>query len=42
MAALAALATPGRHANVLRHVLGCVSKPLDRDQRAEIDELIED
>ena len=42
MAALTVLATPGRHANVLRHMLGYVSKSLDRDQRAEIDELIED
>jgi uncharacterized protein YbgA (DUF1722 family)/uncharacterized protein YbbK (DUF523 family) len=42
MAALSVLATPGRHANVLRHMLGYVSKALDRDQRAEIDELIED
>jgi uncharacterized protein YbgA (DUF1722 family)/uncharacterized protein YbbK (DUF523 family) len=42
MAALAALATPGRHANVLRHMLGYVSRELDRDQRAEADELIED
>jgi len=42
MAALAALATPGRHANVLQHMLGYVSGALDRDQRAEIDELIGD
>ena len=42
MAALAVLATPGRHANVLQHMLGYVSPALDRDQRAEIDELIED
>lgn len=42
MAALTVLATPGRHANVLRHMLGYVSPALDRDQKAEIDELIED
>jgi uncharacterized protein YbgA (DUF1722 family)/uncharacterized protein YbbK (DUF523 family) len=42
MAALAALATPGRHANVLQHMLGYVSPALDGDQRAEIDELIRD
>ena len=42
MAALTVLATPGRHANVLRHMLGYVSSALDGDQRSEIDELIED
>jgi uncharacterized protein YbgA (DUF1722 family)/uncharacterized protein YbbK (DUF523 family) len=42
MAALAALATPGRHANVLQHMLGYVSPALARDQTAEIDELIAD
>jgi uncharacterized protein YbbK (DUF523 family)/uncharacterized protein YbgA (DUF1722 family) len=42
MAALAVVATPGRHANVLQHMLGYVSPALDRDQRAETDELIED
>jgi len=42
MAALSVLATPGRHANVLHHMLGYVSPSLDRDQRAEIDELIDD
>jgi uncharacterized protein YbgA (DUF1722 family)/uncharacterized protein YbbK (DUF523 family) len=42
MAALTVLATPGRHANVLHHMLGYVSPALDRDQRAEIDQLIDD
>jgi uncharacterized protein YbbK (DUF523 family)/uncharacterized protein YbgA (DUF1722 family) len=42
MTALAVLATPGRHANVLQHMLGYVSPALDRDQRAEIDQLIGD
>jgi uncharacterized protein YbgA (DUF1722 family)/uncharacterized protein YbbK (DUF523 family) len=42
MAALTVLATPGRHANVLQHMLGYVSPALDRDQRAEIDRLIDD
>ena len=42
MAALSALATPGRHANVLQHMLGYLRPALDRDQRAEIDELIGD
>jgi uncharacterized protein YbgA (DUF1722 family)/uncharacterized protein YbbK (DUF523 family) len=42
MAALAALATPGRHANVLHHMLGYVSPALDGDQRAEIEQLIDD
>jgi uncharacterized protein YbgA (DUF1722 family)/uncharacterized protein YbbK (DUF523 family) len=42
MEALAVVATPGRHANVLRHMLGYVSRSLDRPQRAELDQLIED
>lgn len=42
MGALAVLATPGRHANVLGHMLGYVSPALDREQRAEITALIED
>jgi uncharacterized protein YbgA (DUF1722 family)/uncharacterized protein YbbK (DUF523 family) len=42
MAALAALATPGRHADVLQHMLGYVSPALDADQRAEVAELIGD
>jgi uncharacterized protein YbgA (DUF1722 family)/uncharacterized protein YbbK (DUF523 family) len=42
MTALAVLATPGRHANVLQHMLGYVSRSLDRAQTAEIDELIGD
>jgi uncharacterized protein YbbK (DUF523 family)/uncharacterized protein YbgA (DUF1722 family) len=42
MAGLAALATPGRHANVLQHMLGYVSPSLDRAQTAEIEELIAD
>ncbi len=42
MAALSVLATPGRHANVLQHMLGYVSPSLDADQRAEIEELIVD
>jgi uncharacterized protein YbgA (DUF1722 family) len=42
MAALTVLATPGRHANVLQHMLGYVSPALDRDQRAEIEGLVDD
>jgi uncharacterized protein YbgA (DUF1722 family)/uncharacterized protein YbbK (DUF523 family) len=42
MAALAVVATPGRHANVLQHMLGYVSPSLDRAGRAELDELIGD
>jgi uncharacterized protein YbgA (DUF1722 family)/uncharacterized protein YbbK (DUF523 family) len=42
MAALTVLATPGRHANVLQHMLGYMSPALDRDQRAEIEGLIDD
>jgi uncharacterized protein YbgA (DUF1722 family) len=42
MAALTVLATPGRHANVLHHMLGYVSPALDRDQRTEMDQLIDD
>lgn len=42
MEALAVLATPGRHANVLQHMVGYVSDALDRDQRAELGNLIDD
>ena len=42
MAALAVLATPGRHANVLQHMAGYVGPALDRDQRAELGEVIDD
>ena len=42
MTGLTAIATPGRHANVLQHMLGYVSRSLDRDQVAEIEELIAD
>ena len=40
MDALRAIATPGRHANVLRHMLGYFKKTLDTDARAELDSLI--
>jgi uncharacterized protein YbbK (DUF523 family)/uncharacterized protein YbgA (DUF1722 family) len=42
MAALAVLATPGRHAKVLGHIFDYVSPALQRKQRAEISGLIED
>jgi uncharacterized protein YbgA (DUF1722 family)/uncharacterized protein YbbK (DUF523 family) len=42
MGALAVLATRGRHANVLQHMLGYVSPALDGEERAEIDALIDD
>ena len=42
MAALATLATPGRHANVLQHMLGYFKQTLDRESRAELLALIED
>lgn len=42
MAALGAMATPRRHANVLQHMLGYFKKTLDRESRAELLALIED
>ena len=42
MAALAHRATPGRHRNVLEHMLGHFRERLDADTRAEIARLIED
>jgi uncharacterized protein YbgA (DUF1722 family) len=42
MAAMAIVATPKRHANVLQHMLGYFKKTLDADARSEILELIEE
>ncbi|HEY0708094.1 MAG TPA: DUF523 and DUF1722 domain-containing protein [Polyangia bacterium] len=42
MAVLKTLATPGRHANVLMHMLGHVSDHLEAGDRAELLALIED
>jgi uncharacterized protein YbgA (DUF1722 family)/uncharacterized protein YbbK (DUF523 family) len=42
MAALAKVATPGRHANVLQHMAGYFKKDLDEDSRAELQQLIDD
>ena len=42
MAALGAIATPRRQANVLQHMLGYFKESLDRDSRAELLALIED
>jgi uncharacterized protein YbgA (DUF1722 family) len=42
MTALATIATPRRHANVLRHMLGYFKETLDRESRAELLALIED
>jgi uncharacterized protein YbgA (DUF1722 family)/uncharacterized protein YbbK (DUF523 family) len=42
MAALAKVATPARHANVLQHVLGYFRRRLDAAARAELAALIED
>ena len=42
MAALGAMATPRRQANVLQHMLGYFKESLDRDSRAELLALIED
>jgi uncharacterized protein YbgA (DUF1722 family)/uncharacterized protein YbbK (DUF523 family) len=41
MNALGAMATPGRHANVLQHMLGYFKKTLDVDSRAELTALID-
>src|SRR5262245_31798532 len=42
MEALARRATKGRNANVLEHMAGHVSEPLDASQRAELQNLIHD
>jgi uncharacterized protein YbgA (DUF1722 family)/uncharacterized protein YbbK (DUF523 family) len=42
MSALAILATPGRHANVLQHMAGYLKKQLDEDSRRELSSLIDD
>ena len=42
MRALAAVATPKRHANVLQHMLGYFKKSIDADARAELLTLIDD
>jgi uncharacterized protein YbgA (DUF1722 family)/uncharacterized protein YbbK (DUF523 family) len=42
LGALEAIATPRRHANVLQHMLGYLSKRLESAERQEILELIED
>ena len=42
MAALAIVATPQRHTNVLQHMAGYFKKTLDRDSRAELASTIED
>ena len=42
MAALARRATPGRHANVLEHLFGFVSRHLDAADRAEMVEVLAD
>jgi uncharacterized protein YbgA (DUF1722 family) len=42
MTALAIIATPRRHANVLQHMLGYFKKTLDQESRAELLALIDD
>jgi uncharacterized protein YbgA (DUF1722 family)/uncharacterized protein YbbK (DUF523 family) len=42
MRALAIVATPKRHANVLQHMLGYFSKSIDADARGELLDLIEE
>jgi len=42
MAALARVATPGRHANVLQHIAGYFKKTLDEPSRTELQDLIDD
>jgi uncharacterized protein YbgA (DUF1722 family) len=42
MRALAALATPARHTNVMHHMLGYLRPRLDPAARAELVELIDD
>lgn len=42
MAAMAVLTTPGRHANVMEHVLGFLKDALDAHDKAELRDLIHD
>lgn len=42
MAALAIIATPGRHTNVLQHMAGYLKDRLDRDSKAELIATIDD
>ena len=42
MTALAAMATPGRHANVLQHMAGYFQRLIDQDSRRELAEAIAD
>jgi uncharacterized protein YbgA (DUF1722 family)/uncharacterized protein YbbK (DUF523 family) len=42
MEGLAIIATPGRHANVLQHLMGFVKRELDTEDKAELTALIED
>jgi uncharacterized protein YbgA (DUF1722 family)/uncharacterized protein YbbK (DUF523 family) len=42
MEALASVATPARHANVLQHMAGYLKKVLDADARAELAQAIDD
>lgn len=42
MAALKKLATPGKHANVLQHMMGYFKKTLDEPSRAELSTIIDD
>jgi len=42
MGALAVIATPRRHANVLQHMAGYFKKLLDQDSKAELQSTIED
>jgi uncharacterized protein YbgA (DUF1722 family)/uncharacterized protein YbbK (DUF523 family) len=42
MTALQMIATPGRHANVMQHMLGYLKDTLDRDAKAEMLALIEE
>jgi uncharacterized protein YbgA (DUF1722 family)/uncharacterized protein YbbK (DUF523 family) len=42
MAALARIATPGRHANVLQHIAGYLKKHLDEASRTELQQVIDD
>jgi uncharacterized protein YbgA (DUF1722 family)/uncharacterized protein YbbK (DUF523 family) len=42
MAALTAIATPGKHANVLQHMLGYLSDGLDKASRDELLQLVDD
>jgi uncharacterized protein YbgA (DUF1722 family) len=42
MQALSQASTPGRHANVLQHILGFLKNTLEQEQRTDLDHVIQE